>query len=407
MKKGFIFKLKEFLIESLVFISGNLAILIVFLIVFFLFKEGIGLFNQQPLEEGTSIMLNPNNPIKELKPDEIKQIFEKDIRNWKDLGGEDVQITLFTLSDVDRLFTLEELGSSFENLPTKIGDYIRNTPGVIAVFPEKYLPTDIKKFHMKNISVEDFVGGKEWHPTASPAVQLGVLPIILGSLLVSLGAILFSLPIGLAVAIYMAELAPKKVYQILKPTIELLAGIPSVVFGFLGLSLLVPFVAEFFDLPVGETALSGSILLGIISLPTIITLAEDAMKSTPKELKESSYALGANKWQTISRVIIPYAKSGIISASLLGIGRAIGETMAVIMVTGNAAVIPYILDYEGHFKNPFYASVRTITATIASELGEAPQGGIHYQALFMLGCILFAITFLMNLIAEGLNIRKR
>ncbi|MBY0424272.1 MAG: ABC transporter permease subunit, partial [Cytophagales bacterium] len=158
----------------------------------------------------------------------------------------------------------------------------------------------------------------------------------------------------------------------------------------------VPMMQNIFNLPVGETALSGSILLGIISLPTIITLSEDAMRSCPNELRAASFALGANHWQTIYKIIIPYSKSGIISACILGIGRSIGETMAVLMVTGNSAVIPTTL----------LQPVRTITATIAAELGEAPQGGIHYEALFMLGCVLFLITFLMNILAEILIVKK-
>ena len=228
-------------------------------------------------------------------------------------------------------------------------------------------------------------------------MQLGVLPIILGTLWVSLVAIMIALPIGLATAIYMAEVANIRMRNILKPVIELLAGIPSVVYGFFGLVIIVPLVQKYFQLDTGQTALTGSILLAIMALPTIITVSEDAIRNTPRSMKEASLALGANRWQTIVRVVLPYSSSGIAAATILGIGRAIGETMAVLMVTGNAAVIPHSL----------LQPVRTIPATIAAELGEAPQGGVHYQALFALGCILFIITMIINIWVEMITARRK
>ena len=162
--------------------------------------------------------------------------------------------------------------------------------------------------------------------------MFGILPIILGTLWVSLGAILIALPLGLATAIYMAEIAGNSVRNILKPLIELLAGIPSVVYGFFGLVIIVPFIQQLFNLPVGETALSGSIVLGIMALPTIITISEDAIRTTPRAMKEASLALGATRWQTIIKVIVPYSMSGITAGTILGIGRAIGETMAVLKI---------------------------------------------------------------------------
>jgi phosphate transport system permease protein len=183
---------------------------------------------------------------------------------------------------------------------------------------------------------------------------------------------------------------------LLKPVIELLAGIPSVVYGFFGLVVIVPYLQKLFNLPVGETALAGSIILAIMALPTIITISEDAIRNTPRAMKEASLALGATRWQTISKIIVPYSASGITAAAILGVGRAIGETMAVLMVTGNAAVIPHTL----------LEPVRTIPATIAAELGEAPQGGLHYEALFALGCILFLITLVINLSVEYVTNRR-
>ncbi|HNP49962.1 MAG TPA: phosphate ABC transporter permease subunit PstC, partial [Bacteroidia bacterium] len=208
---------------------------------------------------------------------------------------------------------------------------------------------------------------------------------------------LFALPIGIATSIYMAEVANEKVRKILKPIIELLAGIPSVVYGFFGLIVIVPLIHDVFNLPVGETALAGSIVLAIMALPTIITVSEDAIRNTPRSMKEASLALGANRWQTIHRVVLPYSMSGITAAAILGIGRAIGETMAVLMVTGNAAVMPHSL----------LQPVRTIPATIAAELGEAPQGGVHYKALFALGCILFILTLVINLWVEYISSKRK
>jgi phosphate transport system permease protein len=204
------------------------------------------------------------------------------------------------------------------------------------------------------------------------------------------------LPFGIAVAVYLAEISSLRVRNILKPVIELLAGLPSVVYGFFGLVVIVPFLQNLFQLPVGETALAGSVVLGIMALPTIITVAEDAMRTVPRAMKEASLALGASQWQTIYKVIIPYSKSGITSAAVLGIGRAIGETMAVLMVTGNAAVIPHTL----------LEPVRTIPATIAAELGETAVGSGHYQALFALGCILFIITMIISISIEFIGKKK-
>jgi phosphate transport system permease protein len=195
----------------------------------------------------------------------------------------------------------------------------------------------------------------------------------------------------------MAEVAGKRLRNILKPVIELLAGIPSVVYGFFGLVVLVPFIRTTFNLPVGETALAGMIVLAIMALPTIITISEDALRTTPVSLKEASLALGASRWQTMVRVTIPYSMSGITTASILGVGRAVGETMAVLMVTGNASVIP----------TSILEPVRTIPATIAAELGEAPFGGAHFKALFALGIILFIITFSFNMIVDYVKVRRK
>lgn len=239
----------------------------------------------------------------------------------------------------------------------------------------------------------EFLTGTKWYPTSQIQHQFGLLPLLLGSMLVTFGAIVFSVPLGIAVAIYISELAGEKEADLLKPLVEILAGIPSVVYGFFGLVVLVPLLQSTLDLPTGQNALAGSIMLGIMALPTIISISEDAISSVPRSIKEGSLALGSTEWQTINKVILPAALSGISAAVMLGVGRAIGETMTVMMVTGNTAVIP-------GFPEGILAPVRTMTATIALEMGEVPQGSDHFYALFAIGSVLFITTFITNIIAE-------
>ncbi|WP_135606797.1 phosphate ABC transporter permease subunit PstC [Methanococcoides sp. NM1] len=248
-------------------------------------------------------------------------------------------------------------------------------------------------------SIISFITETSWYPSSSPA-KFGLLPLLTGSLIVTAGAILLSVPLGIASAVYISELADPKVAQLIKPFVEILAGIPSVVYGFFGLVIVVPLLQDLLDLPTGQTALAGSIMLGMMALPTIISVSEDAINSVPAALKEGSLALGSTKWQTIYRVVLPAALSGISAAVMLGIGRAIGETMTVMMVTGNTAIIPGIP--EGLFD-----PVRTMTATIALEMGEVPQGSEHFHALFAVGSVLFLITFIINLIADSVKKKYR
>lgn len=392
-------KILEKTVVGVLFSSSMVTSLTVILIIIFLFSEGIGLFWSKPVEEGSILAVNKSNPVKHLTASQINAIFNQDVTNWNAVGGKNDSIILFSINQISNYFTEEQLGSSFENMPHCIDSFVTHTPGVIAYFSEQYVPKD---FHgqiipVDNVGAGEFFGGTLWYPTVQPAAQLGILPLILGTLWVSLGAILLALPLGLATAIYLAEVADSRLRSVLKPIIELLAGIPSVVYGFFGLIVIVPMVQEVFGLAVGETALVGSIILGIMALPTIITIAEDAIRSTPSNLREESLALGASHWQTIVRVVIPSAKSGIGAAVILGIGRAMGETMAVLMVTGNATVIPHT----------FLEPVRTIPATIAAELGEAPDGGLHYKALFALGIVLFIITMGINLGVEFMKNKGR
>ena len=395
----FIKKVLTVMMEKLLMISGFATSLIILLIVIFLFKEGAGLFSSPDVEEGYVLAVNKENPVAKLPPNDILNIFDAEIVNWKDVGGRDEDILVFRLSDLTNYVSEEELGADFENIPQCLSKVVAEHPNIIAYFPEQYVAEDFagKILDKGRITPAQFFIGKQWYPTSQPSPLYGVLPLLLGTLWVSFGAILIALPFGLAVAIYLAELADERLRKILKPIIELLAGIPSVVYGFFGLVVIVPMIQKTFGLPVGETGLAGSIILAIMALPTIITVAEDAIRTTPRAMKESSLALGATQWQTIRKVVIPYSISGITAAAVLGIGRAIGETMAVLMVTGNAAVMPTTL----------LEPVRTIPATIAAELGEAPAGGTHYEALFLLGCILFLLTLIISITVEVITSRNR
>ena len=237
--------------------------------------------------------------------------------------------------------------------------------------------------------------GQRWYPNEG---LFGTLPLILGSLLVTVGAVVMALPLGLATAIFVRELAPDWLREILKPLIEVLAGIPSVVLGFLGMVAITPLVRQWLNMPTGLSAFTGSLMLAYMALPTMISVAEDAIDAVPRSYRDGALALGATHWQTIWRVILPAARPGVIMAIMLGIGRAIGETMAVMMVTGNAARIPrewYAL----------FMPVRTMTATIAAEMGEVAQGSIHYQVLFAVGILLFVVTFVINAVASLVIIR--
>ncbi len=241
----------------------------------------------------------------------------------------------------------------------------------------------------KKAGIFKFIFGRDWYPTYEPA-SYGILSLLTGSIVVTLGAMVFSVPIGISSAIYISYILPEKLKNIVKPVIELLAGIPSVVYGLFGMKILGLFIRDLFNLPIGLTALTASIMLGIMALPTIVSLADDAITAVPKSFRDASLALGGTKWETISKVILPTSSSGIVTAVILGMGRAIGETMTVLMVAGGAAVIP---------KN-ILKPVRPMTASIAAEMGEAPVGSTHYQALFGIAIILFIITLIFNIFAD-------
>ncbi|MEM7034860.1 MAG: phosphate ABC transporter permease subunit PstC [Chloroflexota bacterium] len=229
-----------------------------------------------------------------------------------------------------------------------------------------------------------------WYPIEG---IYGLLPLLAGSLMVTVGAVIIAVPLGLITAIYLGEIAPAWQREILKPLIEVLAGIPSIVLGFLGWVALAPII-QGLGAPTGLTAFTGSLLLAYMALPTIISISEDALYAVPKTYRDGALAIGATQWQTIWRVVLPSARSGIVIAVMLGVGRAIGETMAVMMVTGNAANIPAL------GAGMAFQPVRTLTATIAAEMGEVAQGTLHYNVLFGIGIVLFLIIFVINAFAS-------
>jgi len=236
-----------------------------------------------------------------------------------------------------------------------------------------------------------------WYPIED---YFGILPLITGSLMVTIGAGLVAIPLGIGTAVYISEIAPRWMREILKPLVELLGGLPSVVLGFLGILVLSPWLRIALDLPTGLTAFAGSLLLGGIAVPTVVSVAEDALDTVPRSYREGAWAIGATRWQTIWRVTLPAAKSGVLTAVMLGVGRAIGETMAVMMVTGNApimAITPASL----------FSPARTMTATIAAEMGEVASGSVHYHTLFFIGMVLFLISLAVNVAASSVVFRSK
>lgn len=236
-----------------------------------------------------------------------------------------------------------------------------------------------------------------WYPIED---YFGLLPLLTGSLVVTLGATLIAVPFGIGTAVFIAEIAPRWMREILKPLVELLGGLPSVVLGFLGILVLAPWLRNLLDLPTGLTALAGSLLLGGIAVPTVVSVAEDALDAVPRAYREGAWAIGATRWQTIWRVTLPAAKSGVLTAIMLGVGRAIGETMTVMMVTGNAPVLATRL-------GSIFSPVRTMTATIAAEMGEVANGSVHYHVLFFIGITLFLISLVVNVTASSVVFKAK
>jgi phosphate transport system permease protein len=246
------------------------------------------------------------------------------------------------------------------------------------------------------VNLENFTSIR-WYPIED---YFGILPLIGGSLIITFGAAVIVIPFGVGTAVYLSEIAPRWIRETFKPLVEILGGLPSVVLGFLGMIVMAPYLQRLLDLPTGLTAFTGSLLLGGIDLPTVISVAEDALNTVPKSYRDASLAIGATRWQTIWRVTLPAARSGVLTAIMLGIGRSIGETMAVMMVTGNAPVLPAGL-------RDIFSPARTMTATIAAEMGEVAKGSVHYHVLFLIGIVLFIISLIVNITASAVVFSQR
>ena len=251
---------------------------------------------------------------------------------------------------------------------------------------------------LRDVGLWRMVSGTDWFPTSDPS-RFGFLPSEVGSIWVTGVALLVAVPIGVLASIYLSEFAGRRFKELAKSIVEFMAAVPSVVLGLLGLAFLDPLVSSVFHIDSGLTALTAGIVVGIMSLPTIISISEDALHSVPKDLRQGSLALGNTQWQTTYKVVVPAASSGIFAAVMLGLGRAIGETMVVLMLAGNSGLII----------TSALQPARTLTGTIAQEMGEVVRGGMHYSVLFAMGLVLFAITFLINLAADAVleNQRKR
>ncbi len=249
----------------------------------------------------------------------------------------------------------------------------------------------------RHVPFKEFFLGTNWNPTAYQQQSWGILALVVGSLIVSSLALVFAIPLGFAIALYLSEVASPRKREILKPLVETVASVPSVVLGLLGLIVFAPVIARLFHVSSGLNALTASFLVGIIAVPTIASICEDALRNVNMKFREASMALGATKWTTIGKVVIPAAVSGITAGVMLGFGRAVGETMIVLMVAGNSRAFP----------TSFLSPVRPMTATIAIDIKEAVVGTLHWQSLFAIGLVLFVVTFFLNVIADIiLHIRK-
>ena len=381
MKKVF-----EKIISGIITCSGFLTSVVILLIVVFLFSEGLGLFSQKTIEEGYTLVVNKSNPVEELNAKQIKEVFDEDVTNWEEVGGKPGPIMVFRFEDMQKYFSEEELGPNYENATACINSLVEKNPGIVAFVPEEFAGDDGfsgKRLKDHTISAGEVFGGNEWFPTATPAAQFGFMPLILGTVWVTVFAILFALPFGLSVAIYMSEVSSARMRAILKPVIELLNGIPSVVYGLVGMLVLVPGIRKLFHVSDGASLLAAIIVLAIMILPSIIKVSVTALEAVPKEYEDASLALGATPVETYLRVSVPAAKSGIAAAVVLGVGRAIGEAMAVMMVSGNACNMPSLFE-----------SVRFLTTAVASEMSYS--SGLQRQALFSIALVLFLFIMLLN-----------
>ena len=375
-------------VRGVLFTCGIVAIVAIFFILIFLLQGGISVITNghvnpaEPIDDNTEgVVLGTTGDFKGIddKVTYIVRISET----------QDPNVYLWGLDRNDNKI-LED--SEIQGSGEAVRDFHELEKGLIIRFNASKGGTVGDSWYIEAYdapSVWEFVTGEIWKPTKEPPLY-GAYPLIMGTLIVTLGAIIISVPLGIGCAIFISELATPKVRTLMKSSVEILAGIPSIVYGLFGMLVLCDWLRVTFDVPSGRSWLAGSIILGIMALPTIVSVSEDAITSVPREFKEASYGIGATKWQTIRNVVLPASLSGITAGVILGIGRAIGETMAVIMVTGNTAIMPVLTD-------PF-STVKTLTGAIGIEMGEAPPE--HQSALFFLGVILFVIVLVVNFVAN-------
>jgi len=352
-------------------------------ITLFLFREGIPALTRKPFE-GLVFAVHPENPVPKLSAGDCRALFQKNLE-WPAVGGPSVPVLPIHLYNLERY-----VGN--QATPEKIKaflDSVAHARGIIVALPREWLPTSLRPIEVKWSAREALLGSVRWSPTYEPLPEVGIWPLLLGSLWVTFLALIITIPLGVVMAIYTAEFLPRSLYYPMKVLWEVVAGLPSVVVGFWGLVVLVPWLQKAFQLTTGETALAAAILLGWMTIPLMASLTEEALSNVPRLLVEASYGLGATTWQTILRVKLPAIRASLLTASLLSAGRILGETMIVLIVSGNAPVIP---------TSPL-SPVRTLPATLAAELGEAPVGSSHYHTLFFLGLILFLLTLSLNILA--------
>jgi len=352
-------------------------------ITLFLFREGIPALTREPFE-GLVFAVHPQNPVQKLSAEDCRALFQKNLE-WPAVGGPSVPVLPIHLYNLERY-----VGS--QATPEKIRvflDSMAQVPGIIVALPRQWLPKSLRPITVKWSAWEALLARVRWSPTYEPLPEVGIWPLLLGSLWVTFLGLLITIPLGVVMAIYTAEFLPRSLYYPMKVLWEVVAGLPSVVVGFWGLVVLVPWLQKAFHLTTGETALAAAILLGWMTIPLMASLTEESLSNVPRLLVEASYGLGATTWQTILRVKLPAIRASLLTASLLSAGRILGETMIVLIVSGNAPVIP---------TSPL-SPVRTLPATLAAELGEAPVGSYHYHTLFFLGLILFLLTLILNILA--------
>ncbi|MCX7606100.1 MAG: phosphate ABC transporter permease subunit PstC [Bacteroidia bacterium] len=338
---------------------------------------------RSPYEE-LVFAVHPANPVQQLSTNAVRSLVRGE-KSWRELGGPDTPAVAVHLGNIERYLSGPFLPGQLQR---KL-DSLAHLSGIFLALPASLMPGFAKRIRVPWRGGAEIFGSSRWSPTYEPVPAVGFWPLLVGSLWVGAIGLFVVVPLGIAMAIYVVEFLPARLYYPVKVMWEVLAGLPSVVVGFWGLVIVVPWVQRLFHLSAGETALTAGLLLGWMTLPLMASLVEEALQAIPQLLYESSYGLGATQWQTILRLKIPYILPSIATATLLSAGRILGETMVVLMVSGNAPILPLSpLD-----------PVRTLPATLAAELGEAPVGSYHYHVLFLMGVFLFLLTLALNLTA--------